>query len=480
MNIAVIVVITLLVGYVLYETVGDKVVREGFALPKRSDIGYAADGWGEENGFVRDLRYAEAFVDIRGRGTAIDFCRAIARANDPDSLHVACALGTRDGMSTREYTSHTKGEGFRFSRDDYWRVNQTNKGRMDYCRILRDEDTGTFHATCAVAGADGFKAREVVDTEPPAAIRQLLEAYAGALVWYRWRDDREDYTGNTVTEAHGRPEWSVLLRPDVTRGLQLNRWPLSAQAAALPAPPAHDYLRWGEAGTLALDQVVAPRQIRAIATWVWWDAFEKGATILEASAGGKRHRIWFGVEGNGADLPPARVATPAQELSPQDILAVGQLTEPAVLSTTKRSSTGIYEIPEPASLRSEAAVQQPAHLTNTSHTATYVFEIWDDESRIMRIASPMGAARTGEWQHVVVTTTSHEDWWPTWSLWINGTLVATKTDGRLSPALELTQNYIGRGLRGCLQDLRVYNRPMTERKITAAIGWSTGMLHPNP
>lgn len=462
MNIAVIVVITLLIGYVLYETVGEP-VREGFAVPRRTDIGYAADGWGEETGFVRDMRYAEAFVDIRGRGTAIDFCRAIARANDPDSLHVACALGTRDGMSTREYTSRTKAEGFRFSRDDYWRVNQTNKGRMDYCRILRDEDTGTYQAMCAVAGADGFKSSEIVDTEPPAAIRQLLEAYAGALVWYRWRDDREDYTGNTVTEAHGRPEWSTLLRPDVTRGLQLNRWPAAAQAAALPAPPAHDYLRWGEADTLALDQVVAPRQIRAIAFWVWWDAFEKGATVVEASAGGKRHRIWFGVEGNGADLAPVgnRVATPAQELSPQDILAVGQLTEPAVLVNTP-------------------AVQQPAHLTNTSRTATYVFEIWDDESRIMRIASPMGAARTGVWQHVVVTTTSHEDWWPTWQLWIDGGLVATKTDGRMSPALELTQNFIGRGLRGCLQDLRVYNRPMTEKKIAAAIGWGKGVLHPNP
>lgn len=457
MNLAVIVVITALVAYVLYETVGEP-IREGFAVPRRTDIGYAADGWGEEDGFVRDLRYAEAFVDIRGRGTAIDFCRAIARANDPESLHVACALGTRDGMSTREYTSRTKAQGFRFSRDDYWRVNATNKGRMDYCRILRDEDTGTFQAMCAVAGGDGFTSRDVVDTDPPAAIRQLLEAYAGALVWYRWRDDREDYTGNTVTEAHGRPEWSVVLRPDVTRGLQLNRWPAAAQAAGLPAPPAHDYLRWGEADTLALDQAVAPRQIRAIATWVWWDAFEKGATIVEASAG--RNRLWFGIEGAGADLPPARVATPAQELSPQNILAVGQLTEPAVLHPTP-------------------AVLQPAPAPLSS-AATYVFEIWDDDQRIMRLASPMGAARTGQWQHVVVTTTSHADWWPTWTLWIDGTPVASKTDGRLSPALELTQNYIGRGLRGCLQDFRIYNRPMTEHKIAAAIRWSKGHLHPTP
>jgi hypothetical protein len=459
MNIAILVVITLLVGYVLYETVGEP-IREGFAVPRRTDIGYATDGWGEETGFVRDMRYAESFVDIRGRGTAIDFCRAVARANDPESLHVACALGTRDGMSTREYVSRTKAQGFRFSRDDYWRVNTANKGRMDYCRILRDEETGTFQAMCAVAGAEGFKTHEVIDTDPPPAIRQILEAYAGALVWYRWRDDREDYTGNTVTEAHGRPVWASILRPDVTRGLQLNRWSAAAQAAGLPVPPAHDYLRWGEAGTLSLDQIVAPRQIRAISTWVWWDAFEKGATIMEAGTG-KRNRIWFGIEGTGTDLAPARVVTPAQELSPQDILAVGQLTEPA------------------SPLNAPATVQ-PVPVTTASRSATYVFEIWDDEQRIMRIASPMGAARIGKWQHVVVTTTTHADWWPTWQLWIDGTLVATKTDGRMSPALELTQNFIGRGLRGCLQDFRVYNRPMTEHKIAAAIRWGSGVLHPDP
>jgi hypothetical protein len=50
----------------------------------------------------------------------------------------------------------------------------------------------------------------------------------------------------------------------------------------------------------------------------------------------------------------------------------------------------------------------------------------------------------------------------------------------MSPALELTQNYIGRGVRGCLQDVRVYNRPMTEHKITAAIRWSKNILHPTP
>jgi hypothetical protein len=444
-------VLALLVGFILYETAGTQ-IYEGFTSPMRSDIGLSSDGWREESGYVRDLRYSEAFVDIQGIGVATDFCRAVSRKEDPDSLHIACALGRRDGMDTLEYKSKTTREGFRFSRDDYWRPGAN--GRMDYCRIVRDEEDGmgTWYATCAVAGRYGFKPQEERDTNPPPAIRQLLEAYDGIMTWFRWQDDAVDYAGAAGLELHGRPEFPTILKPVVTRGLQLNR---NLEI------PLNDYLRWGEHGTLHLDQNIMPRQIRAISFWVWWDKFEKGARIIEASTGGKKNLMWLGIEGAGPSLPglqESAVATPAQETRPAALLAVGQLTEPA---RTTRSPPATPTTP-------------------TETTSTYVFEIWDEEQRLVRLAGPQGLARMNQWQHVAVTTTNIDSWWTTWQLWIDGALVATKTDSRLSPAIQLTQNFIGRNVRGCLQDLRIYNKPLYEEKLQAAIAWSKPKLHPNP
>lgn len=460
MNWVLAIVLGLLVIYLVSETSYGRAAAEGFAVPRRSDIGLSRDGWGEQGLWERDLRYSEAFVDIAGRGVAADFCRAVRRRGDAGTLQMACALGTRDGMDTMEYTSPTAAQGFRFSRDDYWRRGAS--GRQDYCRILKDTDTGEWFAGCAIAGPDGFKKGEMHDANPPAAITDLLQAYEGTMVWWRWRDDEDDYAGNdVVAEAHGAPRSPTVLRPEKTRGLEFNRWPAAAQAALEPAPPLRDYLRWGERGTLSLHDKVAPRQIRAIAVWVFWDAVEKGATIVEASNGRKKDLIRLFVEGGGPDLPAAPpVAAHATEVRPSHRLAIGQLTQP-----NQQRPVQANPVPIPTPIEQSGA---------------YVFEIWDDEQRLMRIESGAGTVVANQWQHVVVTTTDSTTWWPTWQMWIDGVLVAEKRDGRLSPAMELTQNYIGRGLRGCLQDFRVYREAMTPAKIEAAIAWSKPVLHPTP
>ena len=130
-----VIVLVLLVGYVISETMG-ATIKEGFAVPRRADIGLSADGWTETTGYQRDLRYTESFVDLQGLGVASDFCRAVSKKSDPESLRISCAIGRRDGMNTMEYNSKTKREGFRFSRDDYWQTSGTSNGRMNYCRIL--------------------------------------------------------------------------------------------------------------------------------------------------------------------------------------------------------------------------------------------------------------------------------------------------------------------------------------------------------
>jgi hypothetical protein len=429
-------------------------IREGYATPLRSDIGFARDGWTEDPTYERDMRYRESFADVQGIGVAADFCRAVRRKDDPGSLHVACALGRRDGMDNMEYRSRSVREGFRFSRDDYWRVGTA--GRMDYCRILRDEMDGSWYSSCAVAGADGFKKVEVRDTNPSPAIRNLLEAYEDITVWYRWFDDGVDYAGNTEYEAHGRAEIPKLLGAEVSRGAEFNRWPLAAQEAGEVAPPLRDYVRWGEPGSLTLDQTVQPRQIRAIAFWVFLDTFEKGCTVVECAslkaAGGRQDRMWIGVEGGAPTLPPIPAAEPAEEIRAQDVLP-------------------LLHKPEPAKL--------PVLGANTA-AATWVFELWDAEQRIMRLAAPSGNAKAHTWQHVVVTTVEDDKWWPTWQLWIDGRLVATKPEGRMSPAMELTHNYIGQKMRGCVQDFRVYKAPMAPPKIEAAVRTGRARLHPRP
>jgi len=398
---------------------------------------------GEGGGWDRDLRYKESFVDLAGRGVAADFCRAVYKKGKPESLRMACAIGGRDGMDTIEYSTRSVAEGFRFSRDDYWRVGANN--RMDYCRILQDPDTQERYVSCAVAGLDNFKRAEERDTAPPPAIKVLLDAYDGALIWWRWFDDDLDYAEGAVFERHGNPEFPTLLNATVSRGLQFNRD---------PTKPTRDYLRWGEAKTLAIEDKIPPRQIHAVSFWIWWDAVEFGATVFEAS-NGKKDRVRLFAEGGGVKLEPASVtdgtfSESTFETSPATRLAIGEVIE-------RRS-------PKP----------------KKSDSATYVFEIWDDKHRIMRLDGGAGSIVTERWQHVTITTADESSWWPTWSMYVDGKLVGEKKDGRMPTAIELTQNFIGRGLRGCIQDFRMYRIPMPLDKIEASIAYGQPRLHPNP
>lgn len=446
------IVIILLIGYIVSETLGSK-IREGFAVPRRMDVGATYEGWThEETGYVRDIRYAETYTDVQGHGVAADFCRAVYKKGDPTSLHIACALATREHMDTMEYKSPSLKDGFRFSRDDYWR-DVNGDGRMDYCRILRDENTGGFVSTCAMATADQIGPREERDTEPPASIRQLLEAYEDCLTWFRFQDDAVDSVNSAVLEYHGRPEIPSLIHPLKTRGIQFNR--LSAETPAV-GPPT-DYFAWGERGTLHLDQDIAPSQIRAITFWVWLDAFTNQTRVMECcnpTSKTVKDLVWIGVETIGKYLPPAlptNVYDPALELRADEIYRLGQQVEP---------------------------VRVPDRRQFQEEQSSWVFEIWDEEQPILRLSAPH-TARTGKWQHVAIMTTDSTSWWPTWQIWIDGEKKAEKKDGRLIPALYLTQNKLGL-MSGCLQDFRIYKKPLSAAKLQTTISYGRAKLHPNP
>jgi hypothetical protein len=314
---------------------------------------------------------------------------------------------------------------------------------------------------------EGFRrGPEERDTNPPPEIRQLLNAYAGTLVWWRWQDDDGDYTSNATYEVHGTPtppSEGAPIRATAARGFQFNRWLGAAQDAGEPAPPIRDYLRWGEAdgGRLALDQTIQPRQIRAFAAWIWWDAVEDRAAIWESSNGDKRELVRLFAEGGGPVLPGVERTTKwhaAQEVRPEIIAAVGKITEPMM--------EGLPNSTEAVGLRHQ--------------TASYVFEIWDTDGKLVRLESGAGTLKTRQWQHVVVTTADATTWWPSWQIWIDGVKVAEKHDGRSIPAMILTQNYLCRSFRGCLQDVRISQEPMTPERIKGAREWSGARLNPEP
>jgi hypothetical protein len=400
MNWFTITVLVLLAVYVLTETV----TVEGF-------VGLRSDVAEEEYGWTRDLRYKAVNVDVQGLGVGTDFCRAVMRNNDDSTLRISCALGGRDGMNTMEYNTPTVGEGFRMNRDEYWKMRpREGRNRANYCRIVKDI-TGEWYASCVVPGFAG----EERDTDPGPNIADLLEAYEGIMVWWRWLDDQTNYAGDLTYTPVGRAEFPEILNATVSRGLELNRWPIAAQEAGLPKPPALDYLRLGDFGDA--------RSLRAIATWVWWDNHED-STILELSDRESGDRIVLGLYGGGKTL------------------------------VSMDSALNVVE------------------------TATYYFEIWEGRQRIFRLNAPMSAGRIGAWQHVAITTVGTEDWQTTWQFWIDGVMVV-ESAGRMSPAMEMTENYIGRKLRGCLRDFRMYSTPFGPR-IATAIEWSQPTLHPRP
>lgn len=403
-----IIVLLMLGGYILIEILGSLgalAIVEGFSdfrEPLREDRLKGG----------RDLRFAAANVNLDGVGSvAVDFCRAVKNADDDGSLCVICERA--DGGAPLQ--SHSTRDGFRMSRDDYW----TERG--EYCRILKDDATGEWNAQCLVPGKHAFKDIEMIDADPPPRIKDLLRAYDGIMIWFRFVDDHLDYAGNAIcTSETTGVEFSNVLAPIKTRGLQLNR-DLAVETRG--------FLRVGELASLVsqsqnpqesqteqsnmlgpLGPMISPRQIRAISCWVWWDSIDSGATLFEAH-------------------------NPSKVVLRKDRIALG--------------------------IEGEA----------------YFFEIWDEEQRIMRVNAPMGSVKTGEWQHVAVTTTDSTAWWPTWQMFLDGSLVASKTDGRLSPAMELGEASIGRGVRGCIVDFRVSRVPLDP---LATMEWARPKLYASP
>ena len=447
----------------------------------------------EDYGFLRDPRYSEDYADVQAVGFKNDFCRVVMRPGDPKSLQVACALGGTEGLDPYVFKSRTVGQGFRISRDDYYNDGNRN-GRDDYCRILK-MGPDRFEAQCAIANAEGFTDKDVQDSDPPPAIKDILWFFEGIMVWYRFFDDMEDYGENARISRFGAIGMDEDPHKGKTQGLELNRIQASYLEKGVPvknAPPAEQFLRLGESNELEFGSAVKLRFLRAISIWVYFDAFTNNAHIFDFGNASGQDNVFLGIDGRGDNDPKQKEfnqarptdtdrvcrAKPAKEMSPQRMLRVSDA------NVDDWECDGPGPVDEPLEEKDFSAEE------DVNPTASLIFEIWDDRQRKMRIKVPK-AFSLRKWQHVCLTTTDAESFRPTWKIYIDGREVYTEEDGHLPQTNFTRLNYIGKSnwennetqyankderFRGALFDFRLYKEPMSKAKIDRTIQWGKPKL----
>lgn len=491
--------LALLVLLVLYEWIKGVAVSEGFTdgvvpeffnkyFPRRYDVtpGQVEEG----DGWVRNPRYAEAYVDVQKLGYKGDFCRVVEKRGSPETRIVACALAGQEGLDSLVYRSESARAGMKFSRDDYFR-DVNGDGRDDYGRILKvtPAPNDKWEARALLAGITRFQTIEIPDNSPPPEIADLLWFYEGIMVWYRWFDDMVDYAENTQLRIAG--EASVEETPPkktITKGLELNRLPAVLEGE----PPASEqYLRIGETPRLEFDSQVEMRQLRAISVWVYFDEFTNNARIFDFGNGAGKDNVLLGIEGRGNNVgagfgflrsrPDAANAVCQARAPPEQ--------SPQLYQATSDANVDFWECPGPEPVDSTYPEDELEGDT-APPTANLLFEIWDTQQRKMRI-KVLDAIPLKKWTHVALTTTDGTSFRPTWQVFIDGVKKYQEEDGFMALKSYVTQNYIGRSnwegvssqyedaderFRGAMFDFRLYRAPMAPNKVTRTFVWGKQKL----
>jgi hypothetical protein len=473
----------------------DKSSFFGDYYPKRTDV--VPGQTVEPAGWIRDLRYTEQYVDVQGIGLKNDFCRVIMRQDDPGSLIMACALAGTDGTSSASYSTRSRREGFKFSRDDYFTPvsSTTTKKRQDYCRIIKTSQApeDAWAPMCAPATLPGFDKKEVQDNAAPPDIVTLLWFYDGLMAWYRFKDDLQDYAENTHLLLAG----NITIEEDPTKtkteGLQINAVPPTLRDTP---PPAEQFIRIGENEALEFDTEFEIRELRSVAVWAKFDLFTNNARIFDFGNGAGHGNVLLGIEGKGNTIKQKTTgAVAAATAQPEENAPVCNRTAPIEVSPQlymKKTAANVevYECPGPEPIDSAVNPADQAEEKEVSVSqANLLFEIWDSEQRKMRIRI-VDAIQEGKWHHIVLTTTDTA-FRPTWQVYIDGVKIFTQTDGHLPQTALTTKNYIGKSnweqqpgqgdykderFRGSLFDMRFYRVPMSESKVMKTLEWGKALL----
>lgn len=462
-------------GRMMTEGFTDGVVPEFFGryFPKRYDV--APGQLQEADGWIRNTRYFEGYVDVQRLGYKADFCRVVEKKNLPESRIVACALAGQEGLDAFTYRSDSARAGMKFSRDDYFR--DVNKdGLDDYGRIVKVESAPNdrWEARALLAGLARFKQMEVTDNEPPPDIQDLLWFYEGIMVWYRLFDDMVDYAENTQIRIAGsiKMDESTQEKKITTKGCEFNK------------VGTEQYIKIGENSQLEFDTQVQLRQLRAISTWVYFHEFTNNARIFDFGNGAGHDNVLLGIEGKGnttgafgklgnrpSEDNEVCSRKPAQEVSPQEFMK------------STEANVEEYDCPDPESVRS--TYPEDTEEQDVDPRATLLFEIWDTQQRKMRMRV-LNAIPLRKWTHIAITTTDGSSFRPTWQVYIDGKKVYELPDGHMALKSFTNSNYIGRSnwegqtsqyqdaderLKGNLFDFRLYRSPMSQKKIQKTVDW---------
>lgn len=475
-------------GHLLYEGYESNVPEYfGKFFPKRSDV--VPGQLEEQDGYVRNKRYSEAYADIQGLGYKADFCRVVERPDDPGSRRVVCALAGQEGLDTFAYSSKSARSGIRFSRDDYYRDVNGDK-RDDYCRILKVKEAplDAWEARCIPSGLIEFKNEfELTDSKPPADIAELLLFFEGIMVWYRFIDDMVDYAENSKLALAGNIEMDETPKardpaPHVD-GLEINKLPPATETK----PPAEQFIRIGENDKLEFDSKVRLRDLRAISAWVYFDEFTQNAPIFDFGNGAGKDNVRLAIEGKGNRATKLRgVMKPQPDEFAKVCNAKAALeVSPKLYLATSDADVDTYECKGPEPVESTYPLEDAAEEAGVP-SANLIFEIWDTQQRKMRIRA-INAIPLNQWCHVVVTTTDASSFRPTWQVYIDNKMVLTHEDGHMPLNSYTTLNYIGKSnwenvgvgqyddqderFRGSLFDFRLYRLPMSAAKIAKTYAW---------
>ena len=480
--------IVLLGIIVIWEYLRTRAFSEGFTdgvvpqffgqyFPKRYDIvpGQIREG----DGWVRNQRYSEEYVDVQNLGYKADFCRVVEKDDHPETRMVACALAGQEGLDPYLYRTESMRAGMKFSRDDYF-------NKDGYGRILKmvPAPNDAWEARIVLAGIDRFKqTSEITDNSPPKKIAELLYFFEGIMVWYRLFDDILDYGENTQISLAGDMKIDETPRRPKTKGLAFNRG---------EAMPQNQFIKIGENTALEFNTKVQLRELRAISVWVYFEEFTQNARIFDFGNGAGKDNVLLGIEGKGNDpgafgrlnaQPPASAAVcnirKTAEVTPQDFLK------------TTDANVDEWDCPEAPDI--DSIYPQDEIKPGKDKNANLLFEIWDTQQRKMRLRV-LNCIPLRKWVHIALTTTDKMAFRPTWEVYVDGKKVFTEEDGHMALNSYTTKNYIGRSnwegvtsqfqdaderFKGSMFDFRLYRSPMSADKIQKTVEWGKTHIEMN-
>lgn len=493
--------LSLLLGILILEMTYPTKVLEGFEsafyTPKKLNIMTSpferrADitSRREQGGYKHDPRFFADWMDVQRLGERKDYCRMVfPDGGQEEESFFACALAGTTGLSSVVYRTNSVKDGFKRSRDDY--INHIrNDGRDAYCRILKGKD-GTYQGVCLSADDTKFGSTDFIDSDPPDAIKTLIDFYRGCRMWLRFRDDMLDYMGEkTILQTAGNLSMRSIINPPITQGLDFN---------------GHDqYIRLGDTSDLSFGNNGSLRSVRAFSVWVKFKEFTNNAHIFDFGDGAGKNNVFLGILGKGdaqliddnelraeskckdSTIPDGKSGAQwCPEMRAQDILlfSKGNVDE----FTCDHPEIG----PDP---KKAAPIEiKPLYTedpTAPKTRATLLYEVWDSQLRKTQIKMNR-AIPLGEWVHIVVTAKNMDALRPDIQVYLNGTQTYTHESGFLPQAAVTSHNYIGKSnwtdapgeyelrdelFNGSMFDFRMYNISLSENRVKRILQWGMDKL----